>query len=291
VTARNLLVDSDISLGVPGAEIDDGAALIAVQRHRDLEMVAVTTTFGNATVETVTTSARRLLHALDADLTPCSGADRPVTPGRAFSPPWEPEHTLTGGDPSTTGAEHIIAAASQRPGLEVLAIGPLTNVAIALTLEPALRHNIRRIYAMGGDTSPDSEFNFTADPAAVVTVLSSGIPVTLFGLDITKQATFTRDWFCRLPKNDPALAMLADAAPNWIDMVERHGWSNGSCALHDAVAAVYLTCPAIATVRPATANELAHRGLPENANLELAVELDDELFARELLAQLTGHGD
>lgn len=288
MTARSILVDTDISLGLPGAEIDDGAALIAVRRHHDLELVAVTTTFGNATVGTVTMAARRLLHALDADVALCAGADRPVTPGRAFSPPWEPDHLLTGGGPASGGAQRIIATAASTPGVEVLAIGPLTNVALAVELEPSLCERVGRIYAMGGDASPDSEFNFNADPAAVQTVLTSGIPVTLFGLDITKQATFTRDWFSQLPTNDPALALLADAAPRWIDIVEHHGWASGSCSLHDAVAAVYLTCPEIALVRPASAGDLADRGLPANADLELAVELDEERFARELLAQLTG---
>ena len=83
------------------------------------------------------------------------------------------------------------------PGeLTLVATGPLTNAAIALTAHPALRSLLRGIAlmggaAVGGNRTPCSEFNIHADPDAAEIVFSSGIPIVMCGLDVTEQASFS----------------------------------------------------------------------------------------------------
>lgn len=104
------------------------------------------------------------------------------------------------------------------PGeLTLVATGPLTNAAIALTAHPALRSLLRGIAlmggaAVGGNRTPCSEFNIHADPDAAEIVFSSGIPIVMCGLDVTEQAWFSPEEFAALP-DTPVGALPARQRP------------------------------------------------------------------------------
>ena len=140
------------------------------------------------------------------------------------------------------------------PGeLTLVATGPLTNVAIALTAHPALRSLLRGIAlmggaAVGGNRTPCSEFNIHADPDAAEIVFSSGIPIVMCGLDVTEQAWFSPEEFAALPDTPVGrFARAATAGPMQKNMARGAG---GLC-LHDVCPVLYLTHPELFTGRQA----------------------------------------
>lgn len=286
---RSVLIDTDISAGLPGAEIDDAAAVIALIRDPGVEVIHITTVYGNATVDTTTASAIDLVQRLNADIEVTSGAEAPLD-ARPFTPPWEPTESLVSGTPIAAAANEIIRQTKIKPGLTIVALGPLTNLALAVQREPGIVNNIEHLYAMGGNRPPTGEFNFDADPLATARVLNAEWPMTLFGLDVTNQQTFTPRWFHDLPR-DPALDLLRESAPAWIEQVRQNGWHDGGCALHDAVPATFVTDPNIATTRRPNANQLAELGIAASAtNLRIATVLNCPHFLRRLTTLLTRRG-
>ena len=141
---------------------------------------------------------------------------------------------------------------SQPGEISILAIGPLTNLALAIRLDPGIIPLTGRVIVMGGSfgmQEPSPEFNVRCDPEAAQIVFSSGWDVHVLGLDITRRVHFSRHDFDCLPDENPAVALLRSQAPGWIDRMEVMGWDQDGCALHDAVAAAYLADETIFEIR------------------------------------------
>lgn len=253
---KNLvLVDTDLSLGTPGAEIDDGAALLLLLRAPHVALCGVTTTFGNASAAEATDNVRRLLALAGRnDVVVGQGAARPLLEDVDLFAAWRAGYGRTPAFPAPAAplpstANLIIDTVRAHPAqVTLLAIGPLTNLALAVRLAPDIVEQVREVIAMGGSfgaASETAEFNVRCDPEAAEIVFSAGWPLRLLGLNITRQALFTRRQFAQLPTADAALALLSEQAAGWIDRVEAQGWEQGGCALHDAVAVAALLAPAL----------------------------------------------
>ena len=244
-----ILFDTDISLGTPGAEIDDGAALMALLRAAPERVAGVTTVHGNSSQENVGHNTRRLLAYLDrADIPLGLGAAEALVEKKQWFRPWQAGYDETPAWPdadsspakrSFDAASLIIETIRARPGqVTIVAVGPLTNLALVVRQAPDIVAQVRGLVTMGGSFSddPKPEFNARCDPEAAAIVLNAGWPVRLLGLELTRQVTFSRDMFASLSDRQPALALLKRQAASWIDRVEAMGWADGGCALHDAVA-------------------------------------------------------
>lgn len=204
MAVERIPVVMDVDTGV-----DDAVALALATRSPEVELVAVTTLAGNVGVETTTANTQAVLDWLGrSDVPVHRGATRPlVRPhrdavyfhdttglGSARLPPSE---RAVGPD---RGPAALIRLSRQRPGEIVLVCcGPLTNLAIALNVEPDLPARLRSIVVMGGAFSergnvvPHAEFNVYADPEAAAQVLSLGLPrLTLVPLDVTHRTTLAR---------------------------------------------------------------------------------------------------
>ncbi len=190
--ARPVVVDTD-----PGT--DDAIAIAMALSSPELEVLGLTTVAGNVTVAEATRNALSILEALGR-------SDVGVWEGSAGPPGGVPQHayhfhgqtglTVDLGAPRSrprpgSAVEMIVESARSHPGaLEVIAIGPLTNVADALEAEPGLPRLLRRIWIMGGaalcpgNVTPHAEFNFYSDPVAAGRVLGCGAPMTMVGLDV-----------------------------------------------------------------------------------------------------------
>ncbi len=197
---RPVLIDCD-----PGT--DDALAIFAALNSPDLEVVGVTTVGGNASLADTTRNALDLLEI-------CGRGDIPVWRGAAG--PLSGEFTYAyefhgaggigarlpaaaAGARSGPADEAIAAAARRRPGeLTLIALGPLTNVAVALGNWPELAGDLAEILVMGGalqvpgNVTAHAEFNIYNDPRAAVAVCSSGVPVALVGLDVTTAVSIDR---------------------------------------------------------------------------------------------------
>src|SRR5215203_4928442 len=208
-----IIVDCD-----PGH--DDAVAILFAARHFDL--LAVTTVYGNSSVENTTRNALAILELTGIDAPVAAGCAEPLV---ALALHTREMHGKTGLDganipPPTHSAiethavDLIIALAEQHRGeLVVAAIGPSTNLALALKREPRLRSWLREVTIMGGSTSlgnitPVAEFNVHADPEAASVVFESGIPIRMVGYNVTRQTGFDRDNVARLKGSGRKVAAL-----------------------------------------------------------------------------------
>jgi purine nucleosidase len=197
-----IILDTDI-----GDSIDDALALAFALRSPELDVRAVTTVIDD--VESKTRLAWKMLGIYNRrDIALAMGASEPLLDPTTSVPSKEFE-VLTRSDviPEAArkrAAELIIETALQSRGkITIVAIGPLTNIALALKIDPRIKNNIERIVIMGGAyLSSESEYNVKRDRAAAEIVFRSGVPITAVGLDATSE--------CKLRENDIDRMRLAD---------------------------------------------------------------------------------
>ena len=187
--------------------VDDIAALLLARQCEGLDVKAVTTVAGNVPLEHTTKNALELLSFLSWDIPVGRGAERPLTQRLETAEEFHGAGGMGGLTlPSTTKTPEpepawdlIHRLAKEHPGeLEIIAVGPLTNIAIALAKYPELPGLISRIVVMGGaflsgNTTPAAEFNIYVDPQAARRVFTSGVPFYLCPLDLTHQGYITKE--------------------------------------------------------------------------------------------------
>ncbi|MGD0085162.1 MAG: nucleoside hydrolase [Acidimicrobiales bacterium] len=186
-----VLVDCD-----PGH--DDAVALLVASRFCDL--VAITTVSGNASLADTTSNALLMTELFDLDVPVHQGCERPLVQESVHGPSLHGEHGLGGAAiaPPTRAAagghavEAIIESTRAHEGLWLIPTGPLTNIALALRLDPSLVERIEGISLMGGgirigNVTATAEFNIWSDPEAASIVFGSGAVLRMCGLDVTHQ--------------------------------------------------------------------------------------------------------
>jgi len=197
-----IILDTDI-----GDAIDDALALAFALHSPELDVRAVTTVIDD--VESKTRLAWKMLSVYNRrDIALAMGASEPLLDPTTSVPSKEFE-VLTRNDviPDAArkrAADLIIDTLLQSRGtITIVAIGPMTNIALALKTDPRIKNNIERIVIMGGAyLSSEAEYNVKRDRAAAEIVFQSGIPITAVGLDVTSQ--------CKLREKDLDLMRIAD---------------------------------------------------------------------------------
>lgn len=232
-----IIIDTDI-----GDSIDDALALAFALHSPELDVRAVTTVIDD--VESKTRLAWKMLGIYNRrDVALAMGAPEPLLDPTMSAPSKEFE-VLTRNDviPDAArkrAAELIIDTTLQSRGkITIVAIGPMTNIALAIKLDPRIKNNIERIVIMGGGyLSSETEYNVKRDRTAAEIVFHSGIPITAVGLDVTSQ--------CKLPEKDLDRMRLADdPAGNFlirlVDLAEQQT-HDPSPTLYDplAIAAIF----------------------------------------------------
>jgi len=193
-----ILIDTD-----PGQD-DAVAILLALAASDRLEVQAITTVAGNVPVDQATANAIRICDLADrADVPVHAGADRPLIyqletaefvcgpdglAGADLPPP-----SLPPGKAHAVDVLIEVARGQSEEKLIICALGPLTNIALALRLAPEIGGRIERIVLMGGaqnlgNMTPAAEYNIYVDPHAAAIVFASGVPIVMFGLQATHQA-------------------------------------------------------------------------------------------------------
>ena len=248
-----IYIDTDLSLGTPGAEIDDGAALLMLLHNPAVEIAGIGSVFGNVPVNNATRNLARLLKMGGrTDIPLALGAAGPLEGDMGWFGEWQSDYGATlpfegYEEPRESAADLLVRLANAYPDqLSVIAIGPSTNLALALEKDPEIAFKVKQVVAMGGSfgSQPQApEFNVHCDPSATRRIVAAEWPLTLLGLDITRQAAFSRAKFAALPGSDPLLGLLKEQAAGWITRVESMGWEKDGCSLHDAVAAACLLQP------------------------------------------------
>ncbi len=191
--------------------VDDALALILAFHSRELDVKAVTGVNGNVPLDRVFENIKKVLRLIRPKSKPSitKGADRPLTGKTVYAYSVHGKDGLGGAKINYEGEEQwklfsgpadelITTTAHQNPGeFNLIATGPLTNLALALQRDKEAMRNLKSITIMGGaartrgNITPHAEFNIFSDPLAAQIVLGSGLPITLVPLDVTHQVSLT----------------------------------------------------------------------------------------------------
>ena len=304
-----ILFDTD-----PG--VDDAMALLLALASPELDVLGVTTVFGNSDdMELLTANALSILAlAGQTDIPVCAGSALPLTR------PYTGRAHLVHGDnclggvvlpasprpaAPTFAAQFMVDACRARPGeITLVAVGPLTNLALALRIEPSLPALVREVSIMGGSAraggniTPVAEFNIFADAEAARLVFAAGWKITMAGLDVTCSPRIAEPFLDRLASaGNRAGRFLADAFGHYLAFYRSRGFA-GAC-MHDVHAVMPLVRPDLYTFEQVcidveTTGELTRgqtvadwRGLWNRpAQTRLLTGVDEQAFLDEFAARV-----
>lgn len=189
MATKKILIDTDI-----GGDVDDALALAMALNTPDIEIVGITNVYlANAWRAGVT---KQLLKVYGReDIPVCTGAEKPLIGwwDESRIPNSSPDYGEYRGEALPHACDFIIRTAESVEDLTVVAIGPLTNLGLALAKAPHIAGKIR-ILMMGGQVNrAHPEWNIVCDPVAARIVFESGAPITMVGLDVTNRCQFTRE--------------------------------------------------------------------------------------------------
>ncbi len=241
---------------------DDAVAMLMAGHHPELEFVAVLPVHGNVHLEVTRENTLKLLSAGKLEHVPVYvGANAPLI-GPIIAGDGDqiirlpfPESSIQPQDKHAVN--FLIDYYLSGEGAETIymPIGPLTNLALALRIEPELAERIPKIVAMGGayiegNTTPSAEFNILADPEAAHIVYSAGIPITMIGLEVTDKAEIRKEDVKRIREIGTP---WADAAAEIINIIiDIHlkfpGRTGG--IVYDACAVAAVIDPTIVEIKP-----------------------------------------
>jgi inosine-uridine nucleoside N-ribohydrolase len=324
-----LVIDTDPGNGIAGADVDDALALALALRSPELEVLAITVVAGNVPVDVGVRAAYEVLDAAGGHSVPVhAGAQQPLVqdpgPWRALLDQrhldvraqrlWESivqPSSVKPPDP-LPAAQALVDLVDRHPGeVTVLAIGPLTNLAAAMMLDPTWQHKVARIVWMGGAFElPDvlQELNAAYDPEATHMVLTSEAPMLVVPLDVTMRTHLRLAELERLAqRRTPLTDYITEVVRPWVTwLAERFG--RDGCPLHDALALAALLDPGVITTRRRSADIELHgqltRGrtiawdaandellqtvvpLPPARPVDIAADVDNSAFMPLLLERI-----
>ncbi len=249
-----ILLDTD-----PG--IDDAMAIFYAMADPAVELVGMTTVFGNVYTKDGTRNALALAEMAGQAIPVAEGAQVPLV-----QPPNKPSDFVHGAhglgeatvpDPKASGdprpAHQFIAdTLAERPGEIVLvAVGPLTNLALALQHHPEITKTVKHVVVMGGavrtagNVTKHAEANIWNDPHAADAVFAADWPVTLVGLDVTETIRCTPEDFAPMRETSPKCgALMNEAAAFYFGFhIQQHGVN--ACFLHDPAAVIAALEPSL----------------------------------------------
>jgi inosine-uridine nucleoside N-ribohydrolase len=264
---------------------DDAVAILTVGHSPRMELVAVTVVAGNAPLEvTLENTLKVIEHGGLSHVPVYAGAANPLISEllpldsvqkrrlRLSAPTFQAQ--------SKRAADFLVDYYLSDAGPETILIptAPLTNIALALRLDPRIARRIPRIVTMGGaylegNTTPSAEFNIYADPEAAYIVYSAGVPITMIGLEVTGQALITLQDAARIrafgtPQARIAGQLIAEEVQWFID---HQGRRDGQ--VYDACAAVAAMDASVVQTKP----------------MHVAIELTGTLTRGRTVADISGH--
>lgn len=297
-----IILDTD-----PG--IDDAAAIAAALFAPELDLQLLTTVAGNVSVEKTTRNALQLLHFWNVDLPVAQGAATPLLRPLRDAAYVHGESGMEGytfvehqrqllEKPAFQAIRDVLIHAPEP--VTLVAIGPLTNIALLITHYPECLFNLRRLVIMGGSAgrgnfTPNAEFNIAIDPEAAAKVFQSGLEIVMCGLDVTNQAVLTPEYLATLPTLNQTGRMLHALFSHY-----RSGSMSSGLRMHDLCAIAWLARPEIFTLKPCfvavetqgewtsgtTMVDIEGKlGQPANAQVALGIDVEGfQRWAAEVIA-------
>jgi inosine-uridine nucleoside N-ribohydrolase len=232
---------------------DDAIALLLALASPELEIVGITTVSGNQTLEKTTANALKILEFVErTDVPVHAGAPRPLVREQWAAAYVHGESGLDGPelpDPETEprkghAIDFIAAQVEEHDGVVLVPVGPLTNIGLLLAKYPGIESRITRVVLMGGaiaegNVTPAAEFNVWADPEAAHRVFTSGIDVTMVGLDVTHKALLLPETVDEIRRTGRVGSLVAQLYDFYHERhVRMYGWEGSP--VHDALAVAHV---------------------------------------------------
>ena len=296
MSKRKVIIDTD-----PG--YDDACAIALANISDKFEILGITTIAGNQTIENVTKNALNLVEYLNLNCPVAKGMSGPLikklTVGKV--------HGETGLDnidfpqnnkvPDKRNAiQFIIDTCLQNDKITLITIGPLTNIAMALKLEPKIKQHIELMSIMGGsigcgNVTPAAEYNIYADPESAYIVFSSGLNIKMNGLDVTNLTTINEEILEKFKNfNTKSSKLFVDCMKNLSFFMNKYFKKNYG-TMHDSVAVLTLIDESLIKYKKAVVEVDTNKGISygrtncniydekaEKSNIEVAVEIDVKKF-------------
>jgi inosine-uridine nucleoside N-ribohydrolase len=245
---RKIIIDTD-----PG--VDDGMAIQIALNSEEFEIIGLTTVFGNVSVERATINALRLVHISGRPIPVVKGAANPLKGKFNGGVPfvhgndgqgntWHEESPLSSLEISAFEflEQQILLNKNE---ITIIAIGPLTNLALTLELNPSIAGLVKEIIIMGGNAfcsgnaTPAAEANILSDPDAADLVLGAEWPITMVGLDVTHKVLMHNSLLNKIAEGDnPLNKYVASTFPFYRDFFMHTNKIEG-IFVHDSSAIVY----------------------------------------------------
>ena len=253
---KRIIIDTD-----PG--IDDACAILLALASPELSVEGLSIVHGNCSLEQATTNALGILELAGAtDVPVARGCELPLVQPSLLAPETHGDTGLGYAKLSAPrakpisqhGVDFLIKQILKSPGeITLLAIGPLTNVALAIRQEPRLVEALKEIIIMGGalryegNTTALAEFNTYVDPHAAQIVYHAGIPTTLVPLDVTYQCILTPADVSRLLRTDsPVTKFVAESTRFYMEFHDEYQKIEG-CVINDPLALALSFAPELCT--------------------------------------------
>lgn len=255
---KKIILDTD-----PG--IDDALAILLALASPELELLGLTVVSGNCTAQQGVTNALGVLTLAGRPEIPVyKGAEIPLVQPLLIAPEThgatglgyaslpESEHTVQ----NEHAVDYLINTVLQYPDqITIVAVGPLTNLALAIRMQPHFAAAIKEIIIMGGaihhggNTTPLAEFNLYCDPHAAHIVFHAGIPITLVPLDATYQTLLTHEDVHSLsPQDSPIAAFIEQSTRFYMEFHDQHQSLPG-CVINDPLALAVTFAPELVTLQ------------------------------------------
>lgn len=253
MTPKKIIIDTD-----PG--IDDALAIIlALASPEEVTLEGLTTVHGNCNVNQGTINALSILELSQASHIPVAkGCSLPLVQPSLLAPETHGDEGIGYAHlpaPITTpikqhAVNFLIDKVLESPGeITIVPIGPLTNIALAIRLEPRFAEAVKELVIMGGairhegNTTPLAEFNTYVDPHAAHIVYHAGIPITLVPLDVTYDCILTQSDINRLQEmNSPLAKFIVDATRFYVEFHDEYQKIDG-CVINDPLALALVFAP------------------------------------------------
>lgn len=313
MSVHKVIIDTD-----PG--VDDAAAILMALASPEIDVLGLTVVAGNVPLEDAAANACKIVGLSGrSDVPVHAGAPGPLVRDQVFG-----KYARIGafGDdlvagsgvrPADEHAVHFIVrktreAAETGDPITICAIGPLTNIALALIQHPDVARGIRQVVSMGGaftalgHRTPWAEFNIYADPHAAEIVYRSGVPVVVMPLDMTFQALFTQKHFERFAEEGgPAGTALFNLFSRFDRSdIDRFGRPGGP--IHDATTIAWLIRPDLFKSRKAAVGVQVtsltkghtyadfHRKIAHVADATVVTDMDEAGFINLLIERISRYG-
>ncbi len=237
---------------------DDMVAIVMASGLEEIDLLGIVAVAGNQVLEKTLRNTLNVCQLIGEKAPVFGGMDRPIVRERVVAGDIHGKTGLDGPtfDPLTKEAEKIhgvnfiVETVMNNPHeVTLVPTGPLSNIAMAIRLEPRLPEMVKQIVLMGGslgagNRTPHAEFNIFADGEAASIVFDSGAPIVMMGLDVTLQVLLDEERLQRYKSlNTKASAMFSASMENYMEACRRHGAEYP--AMHDPCCIAYLVDPTI----------------------------------------------